>query len=79
MQKTRLDAGALDLYVAGLRPEFERNLGRLVEIPSVSMDPDRKADMKACADFAVELLRALGAEARAIDTPLHPLVYGLLV
>ena len=79
MQKTRLDAKDLDRYVAGLRPEFEKTLGQLVEIPTVSMDPDRKGDMRDGASFAVELLRSLGAEARTIDTDLHPLVFGSLV
>jgi acetylornithine deacetylase/succinyl-diaminopimelate desuccinylase-like protein len=79
MPKTRLDREHLDHYVEATRPEFEQSLKRLLEIPTVSMDPERRADMRAGAGAGVELLRALGAEARAVDTPLHPLVWGRLV
>ena len=50
MPKSRLDASHLDRYVQGLRPEFERNLKRLVEIPTVSMDPDRSEEMRFGAE-----------------------------
>jgi acetylornithine deacetylase/succinyl-diaminopimelate desuccinylase-like protein len=51
----------------------------MVEIPSVSMDPKRKSAMKASAAHAVDLLKALGAKARTVKTPLHPLVIGKLI
>ncbi len=79
MSKSRLDPAALDRYVDGIRPEFERTLKRLVEIPTVSMDPDRKAEMQAGAEVAAELLRAVGADVRILKTPGHPLVWGRVV
>src|SRR2546430_4822007 len=36
----------LDQYVKQARPRFEEWLGRLVEIPTVSMDPARRNDMR---------------------------------
>jgi len=79
MPRSRLDVKELESHIAGLRPEFETTLGQLVEIPTVSMDPAHKTDMRDGAAFAVELLRSIGAEARAIETPLHPVVVGQLI
>ena len=79
MPKSRLDRKDLDRHVRGLRPEFEATLRKLVEFPTVSMDPDRKQAMQGCASFAVDLLRSLGAEADVVETPLHPLVHGRLI
>src|SRR2546422_495860 len=36
----------LEQYVRESRPRFEEWLGRLVEIPTVSMDPARRDDMR---------------------------------
>lgn len=79
MEKSTLDAQGLERYVADLRPEFEHMLARLVEIPTVSMDPERRGAMRAGAEAACELLRAIGAEARSIDTPGHPLVFAKII
>lgn len=79
MARTRLDVTHLDRHVESIRPEFESTLKRLVEIPTVSMDPARRPDVKAGAAAAVELLRAIGADAREIETPLHPIVWGRIV
>ena len=54
---------------AGLRGEFEDKLGALVEIPSVSMEPDRRPDLERCAALAQDYLRDLGAQVVRIDTP----------
>ncbi|HJX53404.1 MAG TPA: M20/M25/M40 family metallo-hydrolase [Polyangia bacterium] len=64
---------------AGLRREFEEKLAALVGIPSVSMDPSRRADVERVAHHAVELLRDLGARAECIETAGLPLVLGRLV
>lgn len=74
-----IDEQRLDRYVEAMRPEFESALRELVEIPTVSMDPERKADMRAGAEAAAERIRALGGEARILETPLHPLVWGRIV
>ncbi|MGD8377549.1 MAG: M20/M25/M40 family metallo-hydrolase [Acidobacteriota bacterium] len=73
------DEQRLDRYVEAVRPEFESALQELVEIPTVSMDPARKADMQAGAEAAAARIRALGGEARILETALHPLVWGRVV
>ena len=64
---------------AGLRREFEEKLAALVEIPSVSMDPDRRSDVEKVAQRGCALLRELGAQAQCIETEGLPLVLGRLV
>ena len=64
---------------AGLRCEFEEKLAALVEIPSVSMDPARRADVERVAQQGCTLLRELGAQAECIKTAGLPLVLGRLV
>jgi acetylornithine deacetylase/succinyl-diaminopimelate desuccinylase-like protein len=68
--------GRVDAYIRAVRPRFEELLGDLVEVPSVSMDPARRADMRRAARVAVQALRHLGAEARIVDTAGHPVVSG---
>jgi acetylornithine deacetylase/succinyl-diaminopimelate desuccinylase-like protein len=68
--------GDLDRYIARSRRPYESWLGRLVEIPTVSMDPDRKDDIRRGASAAVECLSAVGAEASVVRTGGHPLVIG---
>ena len=64
---------------AGLRLEFEEKLADLVEIPSVSMEPGRRADVERVARRGCALLRELGAQAECIQTEGLPLVLGRLV
>src|SRR2546425_9931174 len=66
----------LDQYIAQARPRFEEWLGRLVEIPTVSMDPARRNDMRRGAEVAVGCLTALGAQAAIVETGGHPLGVG---
>src|SRR3989441_9502700 len=66
----------LDQYIAQARPRFEEWLGRLVEIPTVSMDPARRNDMRRGAGVAVGCFTALGAQATIVETGGHPLVVG---
>ncbi len=66
----------MDRYVRSARPRFERMLAELVEIPSISMDPSRAADIQRAATRAVQLLHDLGAEARIVKTRGNPVVSG---
>src|SRR5438067_11782780 len=66
----------LETYVKESRGRFESWLGRLVEVPTVSMDPQRKDDIRRGASVALELLTALGADAAVVGTGGHPLVIG---
>jgi acetylornithine deacetylase/succinyl-diaminopimelate desuccinylase-like protein len=65
--------------VAELRGEFVDKLAALVGIPSVSMDPERYADVRRCAALACEYLCELGAEASVIETHGLPLVLGRVI
>jgi acetylornithine deacetylase/succinyl-diaminopimelate desuccinylase-like protein len=61
------------------RPAFERWLADLVNIPSVSVDPAHRKDVRRCADAAIELLKRVGAQrTELIETGGHPLVYARL-
>ncbi len=55
---------SLRKYAADSRLEFEKVLGDLVEIPSVSGQPERKADVRRAAEYAVGLLESFGAKAK---------------
>ncbi len=66
----------LEQYVKQSRPRFEEWLGRLVEIPTVSMDPARRQDVRRGAEVAAEYLRELGAQTAMIETGGHPMVVG---
>src|SRR5687768_1440583 len=71
-----LDRRALRAYAERVRPEYERWLQRLVEIPSVSSDPSHDEDVARAATTAAELVRSLGGTARVVKTGGHPLVIG---
>ncbi len=67
---------SLDQYVEQVRSRFEAWLGRLVEVPTVSMDPARKDDVRRGATVAAGYLRELGADAAIVETGGHPMVVG---
>ncbi len=73
-----LDRAALRAYAEESRPEFEKHLKTLVEIPSVSMDPGHKKDVEKCAKAAAKLLEKMGAKAKVKKTDGHPVVLGHL-
>lgn len=70
---------SLDQYVRAVRPEFEEKLGTLVEIPSISMDPERQPDIRKCGATAAEFLRGIGAQADCFETPGNPVVFGSIL
>ncbi len=78
MSKEKVSRG-LDAYVRSVRSEFEEKLATLVEIPSISMDPEKHADILKCGDTAAEYLRAVGARAECVKTPGNPVVFGTIV
>ena len=65
--------------VAGLDREFEERLAALVAVPTVSMDPGRRAEMDACVSLAGGYLREAGARVDVIDTGGFPLLLGRLI
>jgi acetylornithine deacetylase/succinyl-diaminopimelate desuccinylase-like protein len=72
----RNDGRRLSRYIHEVRPRFEEWLGALVEIPSISMDPQRAADIHRTAGLALQVLRHLGAEAQIVKTGGYPVVSG---
>jgi acetylornithine deacetylase/succinyl-diaminopimelate desuccinylase-like protein len=75
-----IDAGSggakLKQRIADLAPVFEEQLAALCGIPSVSMDPGRRAEIAACAKLGADLLREAGARVDVIDTGGFPMVLG---
>lgn len=69
----------VDKYIRSVRSEFEEKLATLVEIPSISMDPERTADIKRCGEAAAEFLRGIGAQAEVVSTPGNPVVFGSII
>jgi acetylornithine deacetylase/succinyl-diaminopimelate desuccinylase-like protein len=67
---------SLAAYVAERRSFFEQTLGEMVEIPSISMDPQHTEDVRRMARYACDLLRGLGARSEVVDTQGHPVVTG---
>src|SRR5579884_2033638 len=67
---------ALDRYVNDSRPEFERLLAEMVEVPSVSMDPAHHRDVRRMAALAVQVLSEMGAQAALVETKGNPVVSG---
>ena len=63
-------------YIAENESRFLEELFSLIRIPSISAQPERKADMLACAERWKHLLLEAGAdEARIMPSAGNPLVY----
>jgi acetylornithine deacetylase/succinyl-diaminopimelate desuccinylase-like protein len=66
----------VDAYLEAHRGDFEGQLKALLRIPSVSAQPDHNADTRRAAEFVRDDLKAMGVDARLMETKGHPLVYG---
>jgi acetylornithine deacetylase/succinyl-diaminopimelate desuccinylase-like protein len=67
---------ALD-YAYQHNADFLNGLKQFVAIPSISTDPENKADMQRAAEWVAARLKALGIEKVSImPTAGHPVVYG---
>ena len=64
-----IDGARLKQRIADLAPAFEERLAALCGIPSVSMDPGRRAEMAACAKLGADTAARGG---RAASTPSTP-------
>ncbi len=78
MSTTVLSESELAAYAAESRAGYEQHLRELVEIPSVSVDPARRADVRRAAERAAELIVWAGGEAQILETGGHPMVHGRL-
>ncbi len=70
----------IDPALARFCDEREREhldeLGRWIAIPSISADPERKADVRRCCERLVDRMREIGLEAEVLETEGNPLAYG---
>ena len=67
---------SLETYIEQSRTQFENLLGQMVEIPSISMDPDKAHDVRRMATMARQILTDFGAEAQIVETGGYPIVSG---
>src|SRR5258708_3126762 len=65
-------------FATSHRSDFERWLAELVNIPTVSVDPARAADVRRCAETALALFERIGARPKVLETGGHPLVHARL-
>ena len=67
---------ALDTYLEQNRGRFLENLKAALRIPSVSAQPQHKADVRRCAELIAAHLKRIGmTRAQVVTTPGHPVVY----
>jgi acetylornithine deacetylase/succinyl-diaminopimelate desuccinylase-like protein len=66
----------LDSYINESKADFENKLAQLVEVPTISMDPDRQPDIRRGAELARQYLENIGAKAEIVETPGNPVVFG---
>ena len=71
-----MDVTRIRARIGELRGELEDRLAAMVELPTVSMDPNRRGEMDRCAALASEYLREIGARVDVIDTGGLPMVVG---
>lgn len=64
-------------YLRQNQSRFLDELKEFVSIPSISTDPDAKADMLRAAEWVADQLRSLGCQnVQILPTAGHPVVYG---
>jgi acetylornithine deacetylase/succinyl-diaminopimelate desuccinylase-like protein len=63
-------------YLCGHHDRFVAELAEFVRYPSVSAQPDRARDVRACADWLARHLQSIGLErVRVLPTGGHPVVW----
>jgi acetylornithine deacetylase/succinyl-diaminopimelate desuccinylase-like protein len=68
---------ALTRYLEENRDRFLADLEAALRIPSVSAQPEHRADVRRCAEHVAAHLRAIGiTHSEVVDTAGHPVVYG---
>ena len=63
-------------YTASQRGSFEKTLRELVEIPSVSAEPQHQTEVAEVVSRAADLLQQMGGEVRVLETGGHPMLHG---
>lgn len=71
---------SLQTYIEDNMPRFIEEWGSLIRIPSISCQPEHKADMQACAERWKQLLLEAGADrAEVMSSQGNPMVYAELM
>jgi len=65
----------IDSFLDAHKPTFEGELCALLRIPSISADPNHKADMGRAAQWVADQFRGMGLAPEVIETTGQPLVY----
>ncbi|MEO6325766.1 MAG: M20/M25/M40 family metallo-hydrolase [Thermoanaerobaculia bacterium] len=76
MNSTALTKASLRRFAEENRERFEALLKEFVELPTVSVDPTKRASIQDAARLAAETIRRFGGEASIIETAGHPIVHG---
>jgi len=71
-----IDKKELLSFAAAERKTYESTLKELVDLPTVSAQPEHRADILRAADLAVETIRRFGGKAEVIPTDGFPMVHG---
>lgn len=66
----------IDEYVNSERKAYEHWLKELVEMPTISMEPEHAADIRRCAEYAAVMLRSAGFTSCVCETSGYPIVIG---
>ena len=66
---------AIQEFVTAHLLEALEELQELLTIPSVSTDPQHKADVERCAEWGHKRLESIGLDVETLRTPGHPVVY----
>lgn len=76
-----VDMSLADLrkFAAGHRDEYESLLRELVEVPTVSAQPEHKSDILKGVELAVATIERLDGKATVLKTPGSPVVHGSFV
>ncbi|MBI3877245.1 MAG: peptidase M20, partial [Verrucomicrobia bacterium] len=61
-------------YLAQNEDRFLRELCDYLRFPSVSAQPDHRADLESCARWITGHCHEIGLEAELCETPGHPIV-----
>ena len=72
-----VDKKPLQAFARRERENFESTLEELVNVPTVSSDPNRVADIRRGVDCAVETIRRFGGKPTVIKTAGFPIVSGV--
>jgi acetylornithine deacetylase/succinyl-diaminopimelate desuccinylase-like protein len=71
-----VDKTSLAAFAKRERDRFEGTLKEFVEIPTVSSEPKRQADIRRCAELAAQTIRNFGGQPTILETAGYPIVHG---